>query len=163
MSGSLRIRRETVGAEASGGPPPSEYLERLVKLIPTEIIGLYLGGKAAIQTRYMDFHAPKPDGTLVPPQQLGPNEDVAWVGWTAICFFALLAVRSWATKSHDRPQWGAVLIAAVSFLIWVYSFGDVFHLVWGIWDPLPATLLVLVWTFAVPIFYKGDETRPAAA
>ncbi|WP_374472736.1 hypothetical protein [Phenylobacterium sp.] len=141
--------------------PPSEYLERLVKLIPTEIIALYLGGKSAIQTRYIDFHSPGPDGLT--PNTLGPNESVAWVGWTAICFFALLSVRAWATKEDERPQWGAVGISAVSFLIWVYAFGDVFDLVMGIWDPLPATLLVLVWSFAIPVFYKGDVPGAAAA
>jgi hypothetical protein len=165
MSGVLRIRRAGPGGTAAalaGEPPkpPSEYLERLVKLIPTEIIGLYLGGKAAIQTRYIDFHSPGPDGLT--PSTLGPNENVAWVGWTAICFFALLSVRAWATKEDERPQWGSVGISAVSFLIWVYAFGDVFDLVLGIWDPLPATLLVLVWTFAIPVFYKGDAPGAGA-
>lgn len=163
MSGALRIRRVSPGTAAAGveSRPPSEYIERLVKLIPTEIIGLYLGGKAAIQTRYIDFHTPAVGAPSQDPPVLGPNEDVAWVGWTAICFFALLAVRAWATKQNEKPQWSAVLIAAISYLIWVYSFGDVFHLVMGIWDPLPATLLVLVWTFAVPVFYRGDADVPA--
>jgi hypothetical protein len=49
----------------------------------------------------------------------------------------------------------AVAIAAVSYVIWVYTLGDVF-VYWGIWQARLSSLLMVAWTFVVPIFYKGD-------
>jgi hypothetical protein len=51
-----------------------------------------------------------------------------------------------------------VAIAAASFVLWTYSMGDVFvrASLFGEWQPLLGTLLILGWTFLVPLFYKGD-------
>jgi hypothetical protein len=136
----LRIRNPA-GAQPRGAADPlKEYLDRLVKLIPTEVVGLYLAGKALIEAA---GNAPK---------------DGYWIGWTLFCLAAVIAVRAWATSDKDagvRPEWPAVIIAAFSYLVWIYSFGDAFRAL-GWWDPLFGGLLVLAWTFVVPFLYRGE-------
>jgi hypothetical protein len=48
------------------------------------------------------------------------------------------------------------VVSSLSFVIWVYAVGDQFFA----WKLPPntgiASIAVLVWTFLVPYFYKGD-------
>jgi hypothetical protein len=114
-----------------------DYLGRLIKLIPAEVISLYLVGKGIIE------------------------KDQSWLlGWTIFCFLAVLVVRLYGTaepKENKPPQLLAVAIACVSYLVWVYSMGDVFTLL-NLHSPKAGSLMVLGWSFVVPYFYKGDRT-----
>lgn len=147
MTAILRVEDARVLSKSAAPiDPAKDYIDRLIKLIPAEVIGLYLLGKGLILERY--------------PLPLGQGERQGelwfWMVWTAFCFAAVIAVRTWATRDPHRnipTEWPAVAIAAASFLIWVFCLGDVF-LVAGWWDSLVASLLVLGWTFIVPVFYR---------
>lgn len=116
----------------------AEYLEKLTKMVPAEVVGLYLIGSGVIPT---DRHA-------------------SLLAWTAFCFSAVIIVRALGTRDSNsgQPQWAAVVISAVSFLIWVYSVGGPFP--WYLKDayqPFVGSLLVLAWTFIVPLLYRPSE------
>lgn len=115
-----------------------DYLGRLIKLIPAEVISLYLVGKGFIET-----------------------EQNLLLFWTVFGLGAVLIVRLYGTadpKEHQPPQLPAVFIACISYLVWVYSMGDVSALI-GIHYPKIGSLLVLGWSFVVPYFYKGDRPQ----
>jgi hypothetical protein len=159
----LRIKRQGVVAAAPEDPMKS-YLARLIKLIPSEVVGLYLAGKGGIQSKFHDSAVGKTAGKAVGAADSTATASASilsaqeyWIGWTLFCLVAVVVIRVWATSDKKRgvsPEWVAVLIATVSFVIWVYSLGDVFDQALHIWDPLLASLLVLGWTFLVPLVYK---------
>src|SRR5436190_21380216 len=106
-------------AAAPTPDPAKNYVDRLVKLIPAEIVSVYLVGKAGIQAAF-------PPGAPANATQGFISENAYWIGWTLFCFIAVIVVRAWATsdsKQGVKPEWPAVGIAAISFLIWVYSLG----------------------------------------
>jgi hypothetical protein len=106
---------------------PEDILSRIVKLAPSEVVGLYLLGKGVA--------------------------DPSWLGiWSSICLALVLILRIWGTKS----QWPSVLISFVSFGIWVLAIGDPI-LTFPIPDGRILSLVILVFTFLVPIFYKGTD------
>lgn len=153
------LRENAIQGDApagGGGAPPNsakQYVERVVKLIPSEVVGVYLVGKAGIQTKFAD----RTDHS----QDLF-SESTYWIGWTLFCFLAVIAVRAWATSDQNTPvEKPAVAIAAVSFLIWVYSLGDAFKFIsvrnHSIWDSLLAMLLVFAWTLMVPLIYREKQ------
>jgi len=78
--------------------------------------------------------------------------DPAWLGWwSMVCAALAIVFRVWATKS----QWASVLISVLAFGLWVLALGDPllsFQL-----DGRIASLAILVFTFVVPIFYKGTD------
>ena len=132
---SLRIRRpatKTTGsppAAPGGGDSGNTYLARLVKLIPGEVIALYLTFK---------------------------TQAAAFLGiWSVICLGLVVLVRIIATREPGKgPQYCAVGVAAGSFFLWVYAMGGYFFTL-----QLPANGISIgigVWTFLVPLFYKGD-------
>ena len=134
MSGPLRIVSAPKDrSAAAGGPPADLWLARLAKLVPSEIVAVYLAGR-------------------------GYAGNLAGI-WPLICLALLVIVRVWGTRGPRRqPQWGAVVISCVSFVLWVFATnGQVLGLTLA---PDLASLAVLVWTTLVPALYRGS---PAGA
>ena len=113
------------------------YLDRLLKMIPAEVVALYLVGSGVIPA----------------------GESPAWLlAWSLVCLLGVVVIRAYGTADRARgkgPQWAAVLIATISFVIWLYSLGGPFK-PYGVYKPFLGSLLILAWTFFVPIFYHGD-------
>ena len=138
MSAPFRIRRSGVRPTAvsrESGEEFKGYLERLVKMIPAEVVGLYLIGSGII-----------PEG-----------QRVGLLVWSIVCLIGVVVVRAYGTADPEKnqtPQWSSVLISSGAFVIWLYSLGGPFE-PFGWHVPFIGSLLVLVWTFFVPIVYKG--------
>ena len=136
-SAPLRIRAPDAGAytapelkvSASGG---DLYLSRLVKLVPSEVVALYLTFKESAAT---------------------------WLGvWATICLGLVVLTRTLGTHEAGKPvQVGAVLVSTVSFVLWVYATsGHFLSLTLPASPPGLISVAIGVWTFLVPLLYKGD-------
>jgi hypothetical protein len=127
-------------AATPAAAPPTQlqgYMDRLVKLIPAEVVGLYLVGVGIV---------PK-------------GEKFALSVWAAICLVLVVVVRAYGTSDAAAklpPQWGAVFVSTISFLIWLYNMPGPF-VAYEIAVPYIGSLAVLLWTFVVPLFYKGSD------
>jgi hypothetical protein len=123
-------------SDAQGGL--EKWASAVVKLVPGEVVAGYLAGKAILQ---------------------GPPASSAgwWLGWTIFCLVMVFALRRWMTsdKSAAVPaEWSAVIVSMLSFMVWIYSFGDVFKL-YGIWDERGSGLILIGWTLAAPVILFG--------
>jgi len=110
------------------------YYSRLIKLIPSEIIALYLAL----------------DGIASAMQQ---KEILLWV------VFGIAVIGAWLYLGRlaNVSQLIQRLLTVLAFAIWVYVFGGPFaQLAW--YDAGYGKLLLVVYTFFVPVFFKG-ETR----
>ena len=144
MPGLLRIHGPSAStrdaerfAAASAAPPPeSGYGERLLKLVPAEVVAFYT---------YC--------AQLFDPLEWG------WHLLLVVLGLALLfAIRMNATSDPARsqgPQWNAIILAAVAFLIWTYHLGGPFR-GWGLHHDALGMVLVAFWSLFVPAIYKGD-------
>ena len=153
MSAPLRINkfrppreepRSAFPLPKSGGTPPESqrptqmqaYFDRLVKLIPAEVVAIYLVGIGIIPA----------------------DQKPAFAIWAAVCFCLVIVARAYATSDRENnipPQWPAVIISAISFVIWAYTMPGAFQ-VYGLAVGYIGSLLVLVWTFLVPYIYRGS-------
>jgi hypothetical protein len=144
MSAPFRIERShqniyMVAAANGTGEGFRQYLDRLMKMIPGEVVGLYLIGSGFI------------------PQEW------RWllVVWTIVCVIAVVVIRRYGTADPENglpPQGIPVAVSTVAFLIWVYTLGGPFrgYKVAGsdLHQPVVGSLLVLSWSFFIPIFYR---------
>jgi len=138
MKGSLRIRSAPTLLSFNGddiSENKDSYLSRLVKLIPGEVLSLYMMGENVI---------PK-------------EETLALAIFSIVCVGLVYISRSYTTQNKEgsKPQYSAVIISMISFCIWVYATGGIFvrldiHQTWL------ATLMIGIWQFLVPYIYKGD-------
>lgn len=114
-----------------------EYLGRLVKMIPAEAIGMYAAGTGVIP----------------------PHETLVLGLWAALGLMAVVALRAFATSDKAKgigPQWPAVALSCVAYLIWLYAQGGLAQQL-GIHVPWLGTLLIIAWGVFVPIFYRGED------
>jgi hypothetical protein len=127
-----------LGEGKAKAEPYDSYVTKLLKMIPAEVISLYLAGLALIPASLPD------------PQKIAP---MAWVG---LCFILVILARYVMTKDKNTsPDWMIVGLSAVSFLIWSYSMGGPWATT-GIYITWLGGLAVLVWTFAVPLCFKDE-------
>ncbi len=139
MLAPFRIRgTPPAGIARSADEQFRSYLEKLTKLVPIEVLSLYVIGVG-----------------LIPAYA-----DAGLVIWILFCLFLLFIIRAYGTSDPEPdlpPQWGAVIIAAVSFLLWVYTLGGPFK-VWNLHYPVhypwAGALLLLGWTFLTPLCYQ---------
>jgi len=127
-------RREEVEHSAAERDEFKSYLDRLVKMISAEVVSLYLVGMGLI---------PKDEG-------------IAQAVWAVFCIFSVVLVRVYGTSDKRNgipPEWCAITISCVSLVIWIYSMGGPFA-TFGIHVPYIGSLLVLAWTFSVPLVYR---------
>jgi hypothetical protein len=133
MNAPLRLyaadRSAVVGQPAG---PIDPWLTRVVKLVPAEIVAVYLAGRPLAQERYAGL-------------------------WPVACLVLTILVRAFGTSDRRGPQWLTVVVSAVSFVLWVYATGGRF-LTYDV-DVNLAALAVLFWTTLVPVFWRG---QPAA-
>jgi hypothetical protein len=105
-------------------------------MIPGEVIALYLVGAG-----------------LIPA-----GERLVLALWSLVCLAGLIALRAYGSRDEQTgqgPQWPSVALSAGAFVVWLYSLGGPFA-AYGVHVPYIGSLLVLAWTFFVPIFYKGE-------
>lgn len=149
-----------------GGGGGEAYMSRLVKLVPAEAVTVY---PVVMQ-----------QANNVTPID-GPRWAVYIAAWTMLLIVVVL--RFVATREPGKsPQWGAVLIAAVSFFIWVHVMGGDFgferlleNLAQGTPDTLTrsgagnmpnpdslkqfvSNLSLTAWTLLAPAVYRGEES-----
>ena len=141
MPAPLRIRKPEQMRGADVTPPPGQnldlYVDRLLKMIPSEVVGMYVVGSGVI---------PRDAGGIL-------------AAWTAVCLVGVIVVRVLATrdkKGQVPPDSIHVAISAIAFLIWVYNLGGPVSAL-GSHIPYLGPLLILVWTFFVPLFYTGPS------
>lgn len=139
MSAPYRI---TSRASPRRGPaPPGEefnsYLDRLMKMIPAEVIALYLVGAGMI-----------PEG-----------QSIASAAWAVVCLIGVVVLRVYGTAdaaNHKPADWTHTLICAGAFVLWIYSIGGPFT-AFNLYVPWLGSLFVLAYTFFIPLVYKGPK------
>jgi len=139
----LRIERhdnqKSLGPDAADGASGVEkWALAAAKLVPGEVVAAYLAGKAILQG---------------PP----PLDIIWWLGWTILCLVAVFGLRRWMTSDTSAgvpAEWSAVIMSMLSFVIWVFSFGDVFKL-YGIWNERGSGLALIAWTLLAPLILFG--------
>jgi hypothetical protein len=117
------------------------YLDKAVKLVPTEIVGAYLvlvgvvGGNAAT--------------TAAPADQLTKILVV-------VIFFVLLVAtplyQIFISKVTNKVQ---IIVTTIAFALWVYNLGGPFSIL-GIYEAKIAAALLTFWSFLVPLIVPAS-------
>lgn len=151
------------GGYNGGGSDP--YMSRLVKLVPSEAVGIY----PVIMSQ----------ANQIPTTPGEPRWAIYIAAWALLLIVVVLRWRATSAPGQGA-QWGAILIAAVAFFIWVHVMGGDFGLeryfpqispqllaqdptrsptdtsaLAGMKD-FVANLSLMTWTLLAPAVYRGD-------
>ena len=109
----------------------NHYKDRLLKLIPTEIVAAYLVIEGMI------------------PEE-GPR--AAWVSLVS-ALVLLILIPFYLRQTMSVRRTGQVVFTMISFVVWVYSFGGPFAF-YGLYVGYIGSILLVIWTLLIPLLYK---------
>jgi hypothetical protein len=133
----LGVQKTQLDIEAAiATPMPSEddYKSRLLKLIPTEVVAVYL----------------TLDGVVKAAASQLPKNETLWV----IFFILLIATPFYLWRVTGVTKTPQQLISTISFAVWVFTLGGPFAGL-GWYQPAYGALLLPLYTFLIPILYRG--------
>jgi hypothetical protein len=104
-----------------------DYQDRLLKLIPSEIVGAYMVLQGVI-----------------------PADQGKWAT-TIVSGVLFLLTPLYLNRLQHVQRVSQLLVTAVSFAVWVYSLGGPFQY-WGIYQAWLGSVVLILWTLIVPLF-----------
>jgi hypothetical protein len=129
-----KIIRQSQAKNLAPSGQPDNYADRLVKMIPAEIVSLYLFLQSYIS---------------------GNGHDYNWLLWIVVSVLAILTPL-YLYRIMKVDDWVQMLLTTFAFLCWCLTFGapfdDLIHDTGKL--KIISTVLLSVYTFAIPIFYK---------
>lgn len=137
---------------AEVGTPPTQkadnYSSQIVKLIPVDVVGVYLGITS-----------------LIAGQQLvGDTSQI--LGWIVFGLVAIITPFYLWRVAGVNDKW-QIFIVTVSFIIWAISLGGPFELLangskafkaTGLNEKFLGGILITIYTLVVPMFYKASQS-----
>lgn len=130
--------RSIVSAAAVPATPPNDFKDRLVKLIPSEIVTAYITILGLIKA-----------AAIAP-------EAAAWIGWVV---FGILLVLTpvYLSKVASVHKKGQLIFTTIAFVIWAFAVGGPFSSLIENEQltSLIGSILLILYTLLIPIFYKG--------
>lgn len=123
------------------------YQEKLVKLIPTEIIGAYL----FIATGILGISPASPS---VPTD----TETKVWMLIVSVTLLILTPLYLYRLGGVTNIK--QLIVTTVSFLVWLYSLGGPFVVwEWGYSPKIAGSVLVL-WSLITPLLVQAPQAVP---
>jgi hypothetical protein len=141
LSNELYKYPEAQGFAGNVLPTPSatpaaadDYMTKLVKYIPTEIVAVYLFISGILKN-------------------LAPNAVLDW--GVFVLLLVLTPVYIWrVTKDPQKsPAWDQLVVSFVSFAVWVFALGGPFA-AYAWYNPLYGSILVALFTLIAPIIKR---------
>lgn len=108
------------------------YFNKLVKCIPTEILGAYVVIAG-----------------VIPQDKLKYALTISSIVLLIIIPFYMSII----TKVNNKLQ---IVASCISFVVWVYTLGGPFK-AWGIYEGYIGSLILVLWTLIVPMIVKTKE------
>jgi hypothetical protein len=105
-----------------------DYKNKLLKLIPSEIVAAYILIGSIIPDEYKYW------GTII----------------TAVIM--LILIPFYLRRLYDVKRLGQIIYIMIAFIIWIYTLGEPFSH-WGIWQEWIGSVLLILYTLAIPLFY----------
>lgn len=118
---------------------PNDFKDRLVKLIPAEIIAAYV----TISGLITGFAKGKPEA------------DQANLLWIIIVILMILTP-VYLTKISGVTKKGQLVFSTIGFLIWAFATASPYtNDILGFSSELITSLVLILYTLLIPLFYKG--------
>ena len=109
-----------------------DYKSKLLKLIPSEIVAAYVVIEGII-----------------------PDER-KYIGTLVVSMILLALVPLYLRNIYRVRRLGQNIFVMIAFVVWIYSLGGPFKY-WNIWEAWIGSSLLILYTLAIPLFYRPGE------
>lgn len=111
------------------------YRDRLLKLIPSEIVAAYMVLSGII-----------------------PLDSAKW-GTLIVSIILLVLVPFYLKRIQNVQRTSQLTVTTISFVVWVYSLGGPFE-VWGLYKPWIGSVILVLWTLIMPLVVNPQPQPP---
>jgi hypothetical protein len=118
------------------------YLDKLLKLIPSEIVAAYLFIQNIMANQPIVFG----------------NKDYSIIALWIVLIILLIITPVYLVNVQQVFKMNQIVLSSLSLIIWAYSLGGPFEME-GWHNPQIAAILLVLWTLIVPIFIKPDTQK----
>ena len=123
------------------------YQSKLLKLIPTEIVGAYMFLSGVVSGG---------------PESAASTASLLDDNLIMVVFFALLALTPlYLWRVSNVTSIVQIIVTTISYVVWVYTLGGPFS-VWHIYSPAAGSVFLVIWTLAMPLLVPADHQLPPA-
>ena len=117
------------------------YADKLVKLVPTEIVGAYMVLSGMIG---------------VSPASSSKPSDMSSVLIIVVSIILLALTPIYLMRISHVKNVIQIVVTTLSFVVWVYTLGGPF-LVIGIYYPIIASVILILWQMILPLVVPPQE------
>ncbi len=127
--------------EANTAPPIDGYFDKLIKYIPSEIVGSWIAVK----------------GLIIGDSNL-PINTLLWI--LLVIFTALTAVYIFRQTSEPRTSTAKtqILISTGAFLVWAFALGEPFSSL-AFYRPVYGSLLLILYNLTIPLINPPEGNK----
>lgn len=113
------------------------YRDRLLKLIPSELVGAYMVIEGIV-----------------------PQDQAKW-GTLVTSAILMILTPFYLNRLQGVTRPAQLIVTTLSFAVWVYSLGGPFRY-WGLYQPWIGSVTLVLWTLIVPLVVNPQlEPQPA--
>lgn len=137
---------EDAPAPLPAAPPADDYVARLVKYIPAEIIALYLGVANVIPTTDPSYHL------------------ALWIVFLLVTACTPVYMYLVTREAGQPTLWSQVVISSIAFPVWVFAIGGPFAFFpWYASKHWIAAIVITFATFLLGAYQPAPPREPATA
>ena len=137
MPREIKSASDIQAAEAAV-PSENNFKDRLVKLIPSEIVTAYVTIQGLISSVGND----------------NTSKNIHTLMWIIISvLFALTPVYLWQVGNVRKK--GQIVFTTIAFFIWVMAIGSPIGDILGFTSTFIGSIILVLYTLMIPFFYKG--------
>ena len=119
------------------------YADKVVKLVPTEIVGAYM-----VLAGIVGVTAASP---------AAPADSLSRILIQVVFFVLLILTPLYLWRISGVTNMVQLVVTTLAFIVWIYTLGGPFS-VWGIYEPKVAAILLTLWSFIIPIIVRPAES-----
>ncbi len=119
-----------------------QFSDKLVKFIPTEIIGAYM-----VLAGFLGFG---------PGTNLNTSDHMQGILIQVVFFIFLVLTPVYLWKISNVTNKMQLLIATGSFAVWVYTLGGPFD-VWNLYNSDISSVTLVIWSLIPPLLVQGEK------
>ncbi|NES45477.1 hypothetical protein, partial [Moorena sp. SIO2C4] len=113
------------------------YFDRLIKYIPSEILGAWIAIK----------------GVLTSANDVPIN--LIWVVFIFLVFVTPFWILKLTSESNKPPAVTQIVVSTGAFVVWVFALGEPFSSL-GFYRPVYGSLLLILYNIIIPLFNPSE-------
>ncbi len=121
--------------------PSQSYADKVVKLVPTEIVGAYM-----VLAGTIGFSS---------AATAAPTDSVPVVLIHVVFFLLLVLTPLYLWRITRVTNVVQLVVTTLAFVLWVYTLGGPF-VFWGMYHPMIAAVSLTLWSLIIPVIVRPD-------